>query len=173
MRLFRPLCFGAPVGLRSEGSASFSRGAHPPHREKSIIGCSPENGPQPLAGSRPAKSAGSWAHARPHPSPITGPPPRMLANLFRRYPRRNNHRARLMVGGLCDPSFTAAFLARRGIDFAPGSHRLHYHGIAGAIACRTFLLGRFSGGLSHLSLLSRVAASFRSGPWHRHGAARP
>jgi hypothetical protein len=29
MRLFRPLCFGAPVGLRSEGSASFSRGALP------------------------------------------------------------------------------------------------------------------------------------------------
>src|SRR5258708_36989384 len=29
MRLFRPRCFGAPVGLRSEGSASFSRGALP------------------------------------------------------------------------------------------------------------------------------------------------
>src|SRR5258708_5353030 len=44
------------------------------------------------------------------------------------------------VGVLCYPSFTAAFLARSGIDFAPRSHRLHYHGIAGAIACWTFLL---------------------------------
>src|SRR5260221_1016658 len=49
------------------------------------------------------------------------------------------------------------------IDFAPRSHRLRYNGIAGAIACRTFLLSRISGGLSHLSLLP---------PWHRHWAAR-
>jgi hypothetical protein len=60
------------------------------------------------------------------------------------------------VGGLCDPSSAAAFLARRRIDFATRSHRLHNYRITGAIACRTFLLGRFSGGLSHLSRLSRL-----------------
>src|SRR5258708_3347561 len=59
------------------------------------------------------------------------------------------------VGVLCYPSSGAAFLARRWIDFVPRSHRLHYHGITGAIACRTFLLSRISGWLWHLSLLSR------------------
>jgi hypothetical protein len=59
------------------------------------------------------------------------------------------------------PSLTAALLARRRIDFMPRSHRLHYHGIAGAIACRTFL--RISWWLSHLSVLFQLAASFMSG----------
>src|SRR5260221_5134666 len=71
-------------------------------------------------------------------------------------------RARLSWRPLLSVLVPPHFLHGR-IDFAPRSHRLRYNGIAGAIACRTFLLSRISGGLSHLSLLP---------PWHRHGAAR-
>src|SRR5260221_4753937 len=72
-------------------------------------------------------------------------------------------RARLSWRPLLSVLVPPHFLHGR-IDFAPRSHRLRYNGIAGAIACRTFLLSRISGGLSHLSLLP---------PWHRHAAARP
>ena len=40
----------------------------------------------------------------------------------------------------CYPSLTAAFLARRGIDFAAGLHWLRYRGKSCAVACRTFKL---------------------------------
>src|ERR1700730_17502476 len=56
------------------------------------------------------------------------------------------------VGGLCNSSLTATFLARRRIDFAARLHRLHCHWIAGAIACRTFNLSRLCvGSLFHSS----------------------
>jgi len=61
------------------------------------------------------------------------------------------------VGGLWYPSLTTAFLARRRIDFAAGLHWLHYHGIASAIACRTFMLSRFSGWLFHIQSLGRLS----------------
>jgi hypothetical protein len=54
------------------------------------------------------------------------------------------------VGGLFYPSLAAAFLTRSRIDFAARLHRLHYNGIASAIACRTFRLGRLRGWLFHL-----------------------
>jgi hypothetical protein len=37
-------------------------------------------------------------------------------------------------------------------DFSAGLHRLHYRRKSGAIACRTFVLDRFHGWLSHLNL---------------------
>ena len=61
------------------------------------------------------------------------------------------------VGGLWYPSLTTAFFARRRIDFAAGSHWLHYHGIAGAIASRTFLLSRNCGRPFHLNLSGRLS----------------
>ena len=68
------------------------------------------------------------------------------------------------IGGLCNSSLTAAFLALCRIDFAARLHWLHYHWIAGAVACRTFSLGRFCvGGLFHfgLSKSRRWAPTFK------------
>jgi hypothetical protein len=59
------------------------------------------------------------------------------------------------VSGLCYAALTAAFGARRRIDLAAAPHRLRYHGIASAIACRTFMLIRLRGWLFHLNLLVR------------------
>src|SRR5947209_18221105 len=60
------------------------------------------------------------------------------------------------IGGLCNSSLTAAFLALCRIDFAARLHWLHYHWIAGAVACRTFNLSRFCvGGLFHFGLSGR------------------
>jgi hypothetical protein len=56
------------------------------------------------------------------------------------------------VGGPGYPSLTTAILALDRIDFAAGLRRLHHHRKSGAIACRTFMLGRFHGWLSHLNL---------------------
>ena len=44
---------------------------------------------------------------------------------------------------LYNSSLATAFFARRRIDFAARLHWLHYHGIAGAVACRAFSLSRF------------------------------
>ena len=63
---------------------------------------------------------------------------------------RNDRRA--SVGGPGYPSLTTAILALDRIDFAAGLRRLHHHRKSGAIACRTFMLGRFHGWLSHLNL---------------------
>ena len=60
-------------------------------------------------------------------------------------------------GRLCNSPLTAAFLARRRIDFAARLHWLHHHGIAGPVACRTFRLGRLLGWLSHLRLSGRLS----------------
>jgi len=59
---------------------------------------------------------------------------------------------RVSVGGPGYPSLTAAILALDRIDFATGLHWLHYRRKSGAIACRTFVLDRFHGWLSHLNL---------------------
>src|SRR5712671_695540 len=59
---------------------------------------------------------------------------------------------RASVGGPGYPSLTTAILALDRIDFAAGLHRLHHHRKSSAIACRTFMLGRFHGWLSHLNL---------------------
>jgi hypothetical protein len=50
MRLFRPLSLGAPAGLRSEGSASFSRGALPRQIAEIDHGRSPKSGPPTPSG---------------------------------------------------------------------------------------------------------------------------
>jgi len=43
------------------------------------------------------------------------------------------------------------------------SHRLHHHGIAGAVACRAFLLIRIGGGLSHVEPPVLAGALFHVG----------
>jgi hypothetical protein len=59
---------------------------------------------------------------------------------------------RASVGSPGYPSLTTAILALDRIGFATGLHRLHYRRKSGAIACRTFVLDRFHGWLSHLNL---------------------
>ena len=56
------------------------------------------------------------------------------------------------VGSPGYQSLTAAIFALDRIDFATGLHRLYCRRKAGAIACRTFVLDRFHGWLSHLNL---------------------
>ena len=73
-------------------------------------------------------------------------------------PRKSTLPRAASVGGL-EPSLTAAALAWRRIDFAPGMHRLLYRRKAGAIACRTFKFGRISGWLFHLECLGCCGAS--------------
>jgi hypothetical protein len=59
---------------------------------------------------------------------------------------------RASVGSPGYPPLTAAIFALDRIDFATGLHRLYYRRKSGAIACRTFVLDRFHGWLSHLNL---------------------
>ena len=61
-------------------------------------------------------------------------------------------RSKASVGGLCYPSLTAAFLARRRIDFAAGRRRLSYRGKSGAVAGRTFKFSRLRRWLFHSNL---------------------
>src|SRR5882672_1402895 len=61
------------------------------------------------------------------------------------------------VGGPDYPSLTTAILALDRIDFATGLQRLLYRRKAGALACRTFLLGRFHGWLSHFGTVQARA----------------
>jgi membrane-associated phospholipid phosphatase len=71
---------------------------------------------------------------------------------------------RVSVGGPDYPSLTAAILALDRIDFATGLHRLHYRRKSGAIACRTFMLDRFHGWLSHLNLSGESAVGLDAFP---------
>ena len=68
------------------------------------------------------------------------------------------------VGSPRYPSLTAAILALDRIDFATGPHRLHYRRKSGAIACRTFMLDRFHGWLSHLNLSGESAVGLDAFP---------
>src|SRR5258707_15650547 len=67
-----------------------------------------------------------------------------------------------LAGGPCYPPLATAILALDRIDSAAGLHWLHYDGKPGAIACRTFMLSRFSGSLFHLDLSGspQLATSF-------------
>src|SRR5207237_795411 len=70
-----------------------------------------------------------------------------------------NRASNASVRGLCYPSLTTAFLAPRRVDFATRLYWLHYLGKAGTVACRTFMLLRFSGWLFHLDYVRRPSSA--------------
>jgi hypothetical protein len=67
------------------------------------------------------------------------------------------------------PSLTAALLARRGIDFAAGRHRLSHPGKSGAIACRTPKFSRLDRRLFHSHLQTEKGTKWELPHW----SARP
>jgi hypothetical protein len=92
---FVPLCFGGTCRATFRRKRFLLTGSPaPPNSRNRSPDVAQKGRPPPLAVSRPANLAGSWAHAHPHPPPIPRSPPRMLANLLRRYSCRDDHRAR-------------------------------------------------------------------------------
>ena len=67
------------------------------------------------------------------------------------------------LGGPCSPPLTTTFLAPRRMDFIVGPRWLRYHGKPGAVARRTFLLGRIGGWLFHLNLSMPALSGHHTG----------
>src|ERR1700737_2743325 len=79
------------------------------------------------------------------------------------------------VDGLFHPSLATAFLTRSRIDFAARLHWLRQHGIASAIARRTFRLARLRARLNTRSPFYFSVPQFASGDeeWHLIGGIEP